>query len=261
MRSTARVTSASRRAATWLQRQRDALGLSPGGIVALAAAVVAFVTAVVVLGGVSEDVTQHNGLAKHDLADLRIFTDHRSAVLVRAAHIATTLGTVTIVALVAIIAGLLLWRLGLPLVLAAAPAFSLAVAAVLAEIGKQLVDRGRPPASIRLASETDASFPSGHATNSAALYVTLGLVIAVFVFRRPLARVMIVVAFGLLTAVIGASRLELGLHWPTDVLAGWALGTTVALAVTIGVALIAQCKPADPSQPSGRLRRAGARLH
>jgi undecaprenyl-diphosphatase len=213
-----------------------------------------------VFGGVAEDVTENNGLARHDLADLRIFTDHRSDALVRTARIVTNFGSVASVLLVAIGVGFLLWWLGLPVVLAAAPAFSLGVAAVLAEIAKQLVDRGRPPVSLRLATETDASFPSGHAANSSAMYLTLGLVIAVFLLRRPLARVAIVACSALVIAAVGASRLELGLHWPTDVLAGWALGTTVALAVTIAVTLMAHSDPVDPRPQGGWLKRATARL-
>ena len=214
----------------------------------------------IVLGGVSEDVTQHNGLATRDVANLQVFTDHRPGIVVSAARIVSQLGGVAVLALIAITAGLLLWRRGLPIAAAVAPAFALGVAATLADLVKQLVDRGRPPVSFRVAAESEASFPSGHATNSAAMFLTLGLVMAVFVFRRPLARVAMLAGAGLLVAAIGASRLVLGVHWPTDVLAGWALGATVALGVTICATLLVRFMPTDPTPPQARLRRVAMRL-
>jgi len=227
---------------------------------ALAVAVAALVAAVTVLGGVSEDVTQHNGLATHDAANLRFFVDHRSDVVVRAARMVTNLGGVVVLAFVAIGAGLLLWRRGVPIAAAAAPAFALGVAATLADIGKHVVDRARPGAGFRLVAEGEPSFPSGHATDSAAVYLTLGLVIAVFVLRRPLARVTTVACSGALVAAIGVSRLVLGFHWPTDVLAGWALGATAALGAIIAATLVTRLMPPDGASPEGRLRRAALRL-
>lgn len=241
-------------------RFRGWLDLTWRGLLALAAAIVAMGTTVTVLGGVSEDVTQHNGLATRDVANLRVFTDHRPGSLVSAARIASQLGGVALLALIAIAAGVLLWRRGLPIAAAAAPVFALGAAATLADLAKQLVDRGRPPESLRLAAESEASFPSGHATNSTAVFLTLALVMSVFVFRQPLARFAMLAATGLLVAAIGASRLVLGVHWPTDVLAGWALGATVALAVTISATLLVRFMPRDPTPPQARLQRAAMRV-
>ena len=256
----ARLSSIVQGIVQGVSRFRDWLDLTWRGLLALAAAFVALGASVVVLGGVSEDVTQHNGLATRDFANLRVFTDHRPAIVVSAARIVSQLGGPAVLALIAITAGLLLWRRGLPIAAAVAPAFALGVAATLADLVKKLVDRGRPPVSFRLAAETEASFPSGHATNSAAMFLTLGLVMAVFVFRRPLARVAIFAGTGLLVAAIGASRLVLGVHWPTDVLAGLALGATVALGVTISATLLVRFMPTDPTPPHARVGRAAMRL-
>jgi undecaprenyl-diphosphatase len=243
-----------------VRRFRGWLDLTWRGLLALAAAIVALGATVMVLGGVAEDVTQHNGLATRDVANLRFFTDHRPGIVVSAARIVSQLGGVAVLALIAIAAGLLLWRRGLPIAAAVAPAFALGVAATLAELAKQLVDRGRPPVSFRLAAESEASFPSGHATNGTAMFLTLGLVIAVFVFRAPLARVAMLAGTGVLAGAIGVSRLVLGVHWPTDVLAAWALGATVALGVTIGATLLVRFMPTDPTPPQAWLRRAGMRV-
>ncbi len=256
MQATSRLVGLARWWASNVDRARAWLGLTWRGVCALAAAILALVAAVALLGGVAEDVTQHNGLASSDAAHLRFFTDHRPEVVINAARIITNLGGVVVLALIAIAAGLFLWYRGVPLVAAAAPAFALGVAATLADVGKQVVDRARPGVGLRLIAEGEPSFPSGHATDSAAVFLTLGLVLAVFVLRRPLARLATVAAGGLLAAAIGVSRLVLGVHWPTDVLAGWALGATAALAVTIGAALLTRAVPPSSQPADGRVRRA-----
>jgi len=256
MEASSRPVGLARSCATRVDRIRAWLGLTWRGVCALGAGVVALVAAVAVLSGVAEDVTQHNGLASSDAAHLRFFTDHRPDLVADAARIVTDLGGVFVLALIAVAAGVLLWWRGVPLVVAAAPAFALGVGATLADIGKQVVDRARPGVGLRLITEGEPSFPSGHATDSTALFLTLGLVIAVFVLRRPLARVATVAACGLLAAAIGVTRLVLGVHWPTDVLAGWALGATAALTMTIAATLLTRAVPPGAQSADGRVRRA-----
>lgn len=255
MEATSRLVGLARLCATNVNRARARLGLTWRGVCALVAAIVALVSAVTVLGGVAEDVTRHNGLASSDAAHLRFFTDHRPDLVIDAARVVTNLGGVFVLALIAVAAGLLLWYRGVPLAAAAAPAFALGVGATLADIGKQVVGRTRPGVGLRLIAAGEPSFPSGHATDSAALFLTLGLVLAVFVLRRPLARLATMAASGLLVAAIGVTRLVLGVHWPTDVLAGWALGATAALAVTIAATLVTRAVPPGSQPADGRVRR------
>jgi undecaprenyl-diphosphatase len=89
-------------------------------------------------------------------------------------------------------------------------------------------NRPRPDLVAHIVETTSMSFPSGHAMLSAVTYLTVGALIARAQERRRL-RGYILGAAILLTLLIGASRIYLGVHWPTDVLAGWCLGAAWAL--------------------------------
>lgn len=238
-----------------LRRCVAALELSVAALVALVAGLVALASSTVVFGVTTEDVTQHNGLALRDAARLRLFIDHRDAFVVHAAKVATDVGAVPAVFAIALMAGALLWWRGQRLAIAVAPVFALGMSATAVAVVKSIVGRGRPPAALHLVAESDASFPSGHATNSTAVFISVALIVAVFVLRRPLARMLTVTLALLASATVGASRLVLGVHWPSDVIAGLALGVAVALVVTMTAAIVARLAPRPPSHDASRVRR------
>lgn len=100
---------------------------------------------------------------------------------------------------------------------------------------KLLVHRARPEFVRPLIHAGGYSFPSGHATTSVALYLVLALLSFGWVRRRA-ARVCILAGALTLSALIGFSRLYLGVHYLSDVLAGFVLGAVwVAVCVTAGV--------------------------
>jgi len=89
-------------------------------------------------------------------------------------------------------------------------------------------DRPRPDLVPHGAAVYTQSFPSGHAMLSAIVYLTLGALLARVQSGRRVKAYLLVVA-ALLSVIVGASRVYLGVHWPTDVLAGWAIGAAWAL--------------------------------
>ncbi len=251
-----RRTAEARWAAAGRHLQRFAL--STREMVAIAAGIIVLGVSVVALAGVSEDVIRHDGLTRGDASHLHFFLQHRSVQLVQDARWMTDLGGIGLLVVLAVLVAGVLWLRGARLVMAFAPGLALGAAGACAAIGKQLVGRARPPVALRLVNETETSFPSGHATDSTAFYVTLALIVAVVVLRRPLARVATIAAAALLSTAIGASRLILGVHWPTDVLAGWALGSTVALTVSFAAVALDRFVDLDVPPPQ---RRAGRLLH
>ena len=134
----------------------------------------------------------------------------------------TSLGSVTVLTMVTVaaVAYLLIdGRRGAALLVAVA----VGGGTVLSTLLKLGFERPRPDLVSHLVDVTDMSFPSGHAMLSAVTYLTLGALLARTAARRR-QKVFVVVAAILLTVLVGSSRVYLGVHWPTDVLAGWALG-------------------------------------
>ncbi len=98
---------------------------------------------------------------------------------------------------------------------------------------KHSFDRPRPDLVPHGSIVYTASFPSGHAMMSAIVYLTLGALLA---DAQPDRRLKIFIMFMSvsLTLLIGISRVYLGVHWPSDVLAGWTGGAAWALLFWIG---------------------------
>jgi undecaprenyl-diphosphatase len=99
---------------------------------------------------------------------------------------------------------------------------------LLNELLKAVFARPRPPVAFHLTEVRSMSFPSGHAMESAIIYLTLAALLARLVQPRLLRLYFIGLAF-FLTFVVGVSRVYLGVHYPSDVLAGWTAGLAWAL--------------------------------
>ncbi|HEV7717383.1 MAG TPA: phosphatase PAP2 family protein [Arsenicitalea sp.] len=137
----------------------------------------------------------------------------------------TSLGSVSILSVVfiGVVGHLLLARRGrgAPLI-----AISVLGGSWISQFLKSSYDRPRPEIAAA-AHVFTASFPSGHAMLSSVTYLTLGALLSRTTRSKPLK----LFYFGfpiVLTLLIGLTRLYLGVHYPTDVLAGWCLGSAWA---------------------------------
>ncbi|MBZ9772957.1 phosphatase PAP2 family protein [Mesorhizobium sp. CO1-1-8] len=99
---------------------------------------------------------------------------------------------------------------------------------VLSSLLKAGIDRPRPELVSHLVNETTLSFPSGHAMLSAVTYLTLGALAARFLPGRT-TKIYVLSLAVLTTLLVGISRIYLGVHWPSDVLAGWCAGFVWAM--------------------------------
>ncbi|RCW21590.1 undecaprenyl-diphosphatase [Ciceribacter lividus] len=115
-------------------------------------------------------------------------------------------------------------------------AFSVIGGTIMSTTLKSFYDRPRPELT-GVARVFTASFPSGHATVSAVVYLTLGALLAEMAERRS-QKVLYLGSAIFLTVIIGASRVYLGVHYPTDVIAGWSIGAGWALAWTLAAHLV-----------------------
>ncbi len=154
----------------------------------------------------------------------------------------TALGGVTFLTLLTITATLVLvlhgrWRRAL--------IFSGTVicADISSEILKRVYDRPRPDLVPHGSYVYSQSFPSGHSTMAAATYLTLATIVASLEPRRATKVLAYVLALAVMV-LVGFSRVYLGVHWPTDVLAGWCLGTGWAMVAWVLINRFSAPEPA-----------------
>ncbi len=161
-----------------------------------------------------------------DLALVQSAVAHRSAALTPVMHRFSDLGgeiTVIVILAVALLVLLLARRWVDALGVLAAVVGTL----YLYEFIVRWVGRHRPAVQ-HLENPGGSSFPSGHVANSTALYLAILLAIFVYV-RRPGLRVVLLAIAAILVTCIAVSRIYLGLHYPTDDIAGFLIGLAWAL--------------------------------
>jgi len=212
-------------------------------LLAVAGALVVLILALLVTAGVTDpfDAAVADAVRSPDwldlLAPLRQVTELGSS------------WAVTTVAVVLLVGGSLAGRPRDALVGAA----TIALGAGIIEIVKRFVARTRPEILEPILVETGFSFPSGHAANAMIAYGIVAIVVGRTGLRRG-TRLALQVVLGSVIALVGLSRVWLGVHHPSDVIAGWVLG---AVAVCAYVALTRPAWPgpgaaeadADPGAP------------
>lgn len=164
-------------------------------------------------------------LFAHEQSILLWFHEHLSATLQTPALILHYIGkTQNAIILTAIAALLIAWRYKVRY--AALLILSAGLSAILMFLAKQFFNRPRPQLWPHIIVENGASFPSGHSTFSAAV-ATVFIISCWHTRHRHIA-----LTVGILFALsMGLSRMLLGVHYPTDILAGWATGTMTTLGI------------------------------
>lgn len=100
----------------------------------------------------------------------------------------------------------------------------------LSEGLKALFERARPPAAYQAVETLNASFPSGHALLSTVFYLTLGVMLT-RAFPQKRFKAFVLGSAILIALLIGLTRVYLGAHWASDVIAGWCAGAAWAMAL------------------------------
>jgi len=204
----------------WAWRNRPELWLL-GGIFLAAASLLAF-------GHIAEDVLEGDSTRfdQAALLALRNSADPADPLgptwLEEAARDITALGSYAVLGIIffAVVAYLLLMRRR-----AAALWVTVAVGGgvLLSNVLKHSFDRPRPDFVAHMARVFTSSFPSGHAMLSAVTFLTLGVLLA-SIYNSWRLKVFFLSLAIFLTVMVGVSRIYLGVHYPTDVLAGWCMG-------------------------------------
>jgi membrane-associated phospholipid phosphatase len=198
----------------------------------VAAVALSFVTVLGVTIGIGELLglaERHDGSTGFDRSITTWMVDHRASWLTTVARALSTIGSQKVLLpLVAVVTiALVVRRAGRSAVLLVVVWLG---AIELYSLAKHAVGRPRPPMHLWATTASGPAFPSGHATQSLSTFAALALVAAALMpgARRGALALAVVVAAG-----VGCSRVYLGVHWTTDVLAGW-------LAAACWVALVAR---------------------
>ncbi len=192
-----------------------------------------------------ESVQAGRGAAAFDEPVQAWMVAHRTPWLDTAATWFTNLGGkvgMTILATLTVLTLARWWRTWTPIVVMV---WATAGSLTMTTVGKDLTARARPPAEQAVPPlETSPSFPSGHTLNAVLITSIVAYLVLLYVRSRR-GRVLTCVALAVFAVLMGLSRVYLGHHWLTDVLAGAAVGGAWALAVILGHWLYVRLRTRD----------------
>lgn len=144
----------------------------------------------------------------------------------------TNLAAPSVAIILTIVASLISWLIKRDIRIPLFLIINVVVGAGLMAVIKQIVRRSRPAISERLITEHGFSFPSGHATNAMVFYGSLFILILIYMQKPKILKWLIEIILVLVIIAIPISRVYLGVHYPTDVLAGLLLGLFIILIST-----------------------------
>jgi membrane protein DedA with SNARE-associated domain/membrane-associated phospholipid phosphatase len=228
-------------------RRLDGLAVTVGVLVA-GSAIFAF-------AALGEGVMEGGELTSSDRPVLDWLVTHRSGGLTAVLRVVTDLGSTTVLPVLGLLAAGAVARLTRSWWPVAFMATTAAGSLLLTATAKSLVGRPRPPATTALVSANGFAFPSGHALNTAAIVGACAVLL--WTYRRV--RVWSTGTAAAVILLVGFSRLYLGVHWLTDVLAAYALGFGWLAAIATGFHVLrpqpAETARAEPTPSTEEIDR------
>lgn len=212
----------------WQQAAARRLGVGEAAALALAAGLALVVALAVGFTYLLDSVLDGDGITAVDQPAARWVAGHRDGWLTAAMRVITHAGDpLTVAALATVVCvGMAWWRRSwLPLVLGVLGAGGIALVVMAVKL---MVGRPRPPLPFAAIAENGYSFPSGHATGIMVAVALVGWMVTRWVIRSWTGRVLVWTAAALVIGVVGFSRVYLGVHYLSDVAAGWLLGAVWA---------------------------------
>jgi membrane-associated phospholipid phosphatase len=217
--------------------------------------VVAMLVLGVGFGQLLDSVLESDGVTVADRPVLSFLAAHREPWSITAARVITDVGSPMGAAVTALVMGVgVSWlrRSWLPLLVMILGGAGIAV---INTVLKRLVSRHRPPPVTAVVGEQGFSFPSGHTTGTTVVWLLSAWMMGRWVIGPRAGRIMVWIGALLMIVTVGVTRVFLGVHFPSDVLAGWALGAAWAVSTALAVTVWEQSRHAP-----ARLRRSGARV-
>ncbi|MGH3767109.1 MAG: phosphatase PAP2 family protein [Pseudonocardiaceae bacterium] len=212
-------------------------------------------------GQLLDGVVDSDGITVADRPVLRFLAVHRQPWSTTVATLITDAGSPVGTALTGVVVGVVLawlrrsWLPLLTMLLGGA-----GIAAINTAV-KNLVSRSRPPQSTAVVGEHGFSFPSGHTTGTTVVWLLLAWMIGRWIISRRAARVALWAGALLMIGAVGVTRVYLGVHFPSDVLAGWSLGAAWAVVIALVAKVWEQSSRATQLLPPGGARNTSGGLN
>src|SRR5262245_35715352 len=189
----------------------------------------------VIFGQLLENVFESDGITVADRPALRLLAAHRQPWSISMAEAITDLGSPLGAAVTAVVVGVVLalarrsWLPPLVLMVAGSGI------GLINMTVKRLVSRSRPPETIAVLGEHGFSFPSGHTVGTTVVWLLSAWLISHWMIGWPAVRIAVWTTALLIVFAVGMTRVFLGVHFPSDVLAAWVLGAAWAVAIALVV--------------------------
>lgn len=198
-------------------------------------------------GQLLDNVVESDGITVADRPVLWFLAAHRQPWSTTAATVITDAGSPVGVAVTGVVVGAVLaWlrRSWLPLLVIILGGAGIAA---INTVVKRVVSRTRPPQMTAVLGEHGYSFPSGHTTGTTVVWLLSAWMIGRWIIRRRPARVSLWTGALLMIGAVGVTRVYLGVHFLSDVLAGWALGAAWAVIIALVAKVWEQSPRSSPS--------------